>query len=78
MVTWSAKDNCIGLRRHVPKLLLEDTMRQAQHQATILDGLSSPNRWPNGSHQPDAIYSPTRVDQEEHQVVGGVLTHLRV
>ena len=77
-IAWCAKDNCVGSRRQVLKLLLEDTMRQARDQATILHSISSSNRWTNGSHQPDACDSPTFVDQEEHQGVGGVPTHRRV
>ena len=59
-------------------LLLEDAKHQARDQATILHGVSSLNRWTNGSHQRDACNSPTHVDQEEHQGVGGVPTYRRV
>ena len=48
-------------------------MHQARNQAPILLGIPSTNRRPNGGHEPDAIFSPMRVDQEEHQGVGGVL-----
>ena len=53
-------------------------MRQARNQATLLIGVSSTNRRPNGGHQPDAIHSSPRVDQEEHQGVGGVFANRRV
>ena len=64
-----------GPRCQVPKLLLEDAMRQARNQALVLFGIPSTNRRPNGGHEPDAIYPPTRVDKEEHQGVRRVLTH---
>ena len=76
--SWSAKDDCLGPRRQVPKLLLEDLMHQDRNQALILFGIPSANRQPNGGHQPDAFDSPLRVDQEKHQGVGGMLTHHRV
>ena len=35
MPTWSTKDDCLGPRRQVLELLLEDPMRQARNQATF-------------------------------------------
>jgi hypothetical protein len=40
--------------------------------------ISPANRQPNGSHQPDPLYTPPRVDQEEHQGVGRMLADSRV
>ena len=53
-------------------------MPQARNQATILFGIPSSNRRPNGGDEPDSLHSTSRVDQEEHQGVGGVPTHRRV
>ena len=75
--TWSAKDDCLGPRRQVLELLLEDAMCQAQNQAFLLIRISS-NRRPNGGDKPYALHSTSRVDQEEHKGVGGMSTYLRV
>ena len=53
-------------------------MRQARNQAIVLIRIPSSNRRPNGGDKPDTIHSTSRVDQEEHQGVGGVSTHRRV
>ena len=78
MTSWSAKDDCLGPRRQVLELLLEDIVRQARNQAFVLFGIPSTNRRPNGGDQPHALHSTTRVDKEEHQGVGGVPTYRRV
>ena len=78
MTPWSTKDNRLRPRRQVLELLLEDSMRQARNQAFVLFGIPSTNRRPNGGDQPHALHSTTRVDKEEHQGVGGVLTYRRV
>ena len=44
-------------------------MSQARNQAPIPLDTPSTNRRPNEGHEPDAIYSPMRVDQEQHQGV---------
>ena len=41
---WSAQDDCLGPRRQVLELLLEDLMRQARYQALVLFGIPSTNR----------------------------------
>ena len=74
----ASKDYCLGPRRQVLELLLEDSMRQARNQAFVLFGIPSSNRRPNGGHESDTLHSATRVDQEEHQGVGRVPTHHRV
>ena len=78
MTSWSTKDNRLGPRRQVLELLLEDAMRQAWNQALVLIRIPSSNRRPNGGDEPYTLHSTSRVDQEEHQGVGGVPTHRRV
>ena len=78
MPTWSSQDDCLGRRHQVLELLLEDSMRQARNQALVLFGIPSSNRRPNGGDEPYTLHSTLRVDQEEHQGVGGVSTHRRV
>ena len=63
------QDDYLGPRRQVLELLLEDFMRQARNQATILHGIPSTNRRPNGGDEPYTLHSTTRVDKEEHQGV---------
>ena len=75
---WSAKDDCLGPRHQVPYLLLEDLMCQDRNQPTLLIGISSTNRRPNGGDKPYALHPSSRANQEEHQGVGRVLTHHRV
>ena len=75
---WSTKDNHLRPRRQVLELLLEDAMCQARNQALVLISIPSSNRRPNGGDEPYALHSTSRVDQEEHQGVGGVSTHRRV
>ena len=53
-------------------------MRQAWNQATLLHGLPSSNRRPNGGDQPHTLHSTLSANQEEHQGVGGVSTYRRV
>ena len=53
-------------------------MRQDRNQAPILFGISPSNRWTNGGDEPDAIDSPSSVDQEEHQGMGRMTPHRRV
>ena len=53
-------------------------MRQARNQAFVFFGIPSSNRRPNGGDEPNALHSPTCVDQEEHQGVGRIPTHRRV
>ena len=77
-VSMEYKDNRLRPRRQVLELLLEDAMRQARNQALVLIRIPSSNRRPNGGDEPDTIHSTSRVDQEEHQGVGGVSTHRRV
>ena len=72
MPSWSAKDDCLGPRRQVLELILEDLVRQAWNQDFVLFGIPSTNRRPNGGEEPHALHSTTRVDKEEHQGVGGV------
>ena len=67
-----------GLGRQVLELLLEDSMRQTRHQASILFGISPTNGRPNGGDEPDAIDTSSRVDQEEHQGMGAMLALRRV
>lgn len=72
------KDDCHEPRCQVLKLLLEDLMRQARNQATILFGIPPTNRLPNGGDEPHAIDASSRVDQEEPQGMGRVPSHHRV
>src|SRR3990170_23387 len=74
----ASKDYCLRPRRQILELLLEDSMRQARNQAFVLLGIPSTNRRPNGGDKPYTLHSTSRVDQEEHQGVGGVSTHRRV
>ena len=53
-------------------------MHQAWNQALVLIRVPSSNRRPNGGDELYALHSTSRVDQEEHQGVGGVSTHRRV
>ena len=76
--TWSAKDDCLGPRHLVLELLLEDLMREARNQVTLLHGVPPSNRRPNGGDQPHTLRSTSSTHQEEHQGVGGVSTYRRV
>ena len=53
-------------------------MRQARNHGLVLIRIPSSNQRPNGGDKPDTIHSTSRIDQEEHQGVGGVSTHRRV
>ena len=55
--------------------ILEDPMRQARNQATLLHGIPSSNRRPNGGDKPHTLRSTSSTHQEEHQGVGGVSTN---
>ena len=72
------QSDCLGPQRQVIELLLEDPMRQARNQDTLLHGIPSSNRRPNGGHQPHTLRSTSRDHQEEYQGVGGVSTYCRV
>ena len=56
-------------------LLLEDAMCQARNQTLVLVGIPSSNQRPNEGDEPFTLHSTLRVNQEEHQGVGGVPTH---
>ena len=53
-------------------------MRQARNQATLLHGVPSSNRRPNGGDKSNTLRSTSSTHQEEHQGVGGVSTYRRV
>src|SRR6187401_2595112 len=47
-------------------------------QTPFLFGISSTNRRPNGGDEPHTFDASSRVDQEEHQGMGGMLANGRV
>jgi hypothetical protein len=76
--SWVSNKHRVGSRHQVHDLLVEDPNGQARDQASLFFIITSLNGWTKRSGVLKSWNPPTHVDQEELQVVGGVLFSCRV
>ena len=71
MLTWSAQVNCIGSRRQVYELLMEDPHGEVWSEVALFIIITPSNGWTNRSCEPEPLYTPSTIDQEKFEELGG-------